>query len=65
MSDQSPIRPGYNRDVPMGVVENQPPETIVQSIELSRTAAVFASIGVVTGLAVVLPVVIALWKWAL
>ena len=49
----------------MGVVENQPPETIVQSIELSRTAAVFASIGVVTGLAVVLPVVIALWKWAL
>lgn len=64
MSD-APIRPGYNRDVPMTVDKNEPSETVVETIVLSRTAAVFVSIGVVVVLSVVVPLVISLWRWAL
>jgi hypothetical protein len=49
----------------MTVDKNEPSETVVETIVLSRTAAVFVSIGVVVVLSVVVPLVISLWRWAL
>lgn len=65
MSDLPPVRPGYNRDVPMDVANNEPDEVITTSVELSAPVLKLAIAGAIVLVAFLTPPAIWLWRWAL